>query len=141
MADAPPMDWLAYLTNGKHLAWYGSVQYTLIAALLGGVCALLFGLGGASLKRSTLPPLRLVGSAYTNMVRGIPDVLFFLFFPLAFEQLIELLISQSACSAVDLAANPGLWPPCRAANWFLSPAEYLIDRFPGRQQTSLLHRR
>lgn len=118
--------WLGYLTNGKHLAWYASVQYTLIAALLGGACALLFGLGGAALKRSRIGPLRLIGSAYTNMVRGIPDVLFFLFFPLAFEQLIELLGSRSVCSVEDLAANPGVWPPCPAANWLLSPTEYLI---------------
>jgi polar amino acid transport system permease protein len=118
--------WLGYLTNGKHLAWYASVQYTLIAALLGGTCALLFGLGGASLKLSRIAPLRLLGNLYTNMVRGIPDVLFFLFFPLAFEQLIELFGSQSACSAADLEANPGVWPPCPAANWLLSPTEYLI---------------
>jgi polar amino acid transport system permease protein len=119
-------DWLAYLTNGKHLAWYASVQYTLIAAVLGGTCALLFGLAGAGLKRSRLGPVRLIGSAYANMVRGIPDVLFFLFFPLAFEQLIELIASNAACSPEDLAANPGVWPPCPAANWFLSPTEYLI---------------
>jgi len=118
--------WLEYLTNGKHLAWYASVQYTLIAALIGGVCALLFGLGGAALKRSSIGPLRLIGSAYTNMVRGIPDVLFFLFFPLAFEQLIELLASRSVCSAADLAANVGVWPPCPAANWLLTQTEYLI---------------
>ena len=27
--------WLGYLTNGKHLTWYASVQYTLTAAVLG----------------------------------------------------------------------------------------------------------
>lgn len=118
--------WLGYLTNGKHLAWYSSVQYTIIAALLGGACALVFGLGGAALKRSRLTPLRLLGAGYINMVRGIPDVLFFLFFPLAFEQLVELIAAQTVCSAADIAANPGYWPPCPAANWFLSSTEYLI---------------
>jgi polar amino acid transport system permease protein len=116
--------WWGYLTNGKHLSWYASIQYTLLAALIGGSCALLLGLGGAALRRSPLMPLRLLGTGYINMVRGIPDVLFFLFFPLAFEQLVELVISQSACPPDTVAA--GRWPPCPAANWFLSSSEYLI---------------
>ena len=40
--------WLGYLTNGKHLNWYASVQYTLAAAIMGAACALLFGLVGAA---------------------------------------------------------------------------------------------
>jgi len=118
--------WWGYLTNGKHLSWYASVHYTLIAALLGGTCALFFGLGGAGLRRSRFAPFRLIGAGYINMVRGIPDVLFFLFFPLAFEQLVELIISQSACPPDVVATNAGTWPPCTAANWFLSSTEYLI---------------
>ena len=34
-------------------------------------------------RNARLLPVRLIGSVYTNMVRGVPDVLFFLFFPLA----------------------------------------------------------
>ncbi len=75
--------WFSYFTNGKHLTWYASVGYTLSAALLGGICALGFGLIGATLKNSRFGPIRLVGSGYTNMVRGVPDVLFFQYFPLA----------------------------------------------------------
>jgi polar amino acid transport system permease protein len=116
--------WLSYLTNGKHLNWYASVQFTLIAAVLGGLFALLFGLLGAGMRQSNFAPLRLLGAAYTNMVRGIPDVLFFLFFPLAFEQLVELIISQSACPPGSGVS--GVWPPCPDANWFLSTNEYLL---------------
>src|SRR5690606_25781720 len=116
--------WFGYLTNGKHLTWYASVQYTLAAALLGGACALLFGLVGATLRNSRFGPARLLGTVYINMVRGVPDVLFFLFFPLAFEQLVELIAAQGVCSAADLAANEGRWPPCPAANWRLGTAEY-----------------
>ena len=58
------------------------------------------------------------------MVRGIPDVLFILFFPLAFEQGVEWFMAQRACSAADLAS--GSWPPCAEAQWFLSTTEYLI---------------
>jgi polar amino acid transport system permease protein len=118
--------WLGYVTNGKHLAWYASVQYTLLAAMLGGACALLFGLGGATLKQSRWLPLRLAGSGYTNMVRGVPDVLFFLFFPLAFEQLVEFVWAQTVCSPAELADSAGRWPPCNAANWYLGTTEYLL---------------
>lgn len=116
--------WFSYLTNGRHLNWYASFQYTVIAALLGGAFAMLFGLGGAALRNSTVGPLRLIGATYTNMVRGIPDVLFFLFFPLAFEQLTELFIAQSVCPPGETAA--GVWPPCPAANWYLGTIEYLL---------------
>ncbi|RYE71471.1 MAG: ABC transporter permease subunit, partial [Hyphomicrobiales bacterium] len=117
--------WVSYLTNGKHLNWYASFQYTLIAALLGGAFALLFGLGGAALRNSSVGPLRLVGAAYTNMVRGIPDVLFFIFFPLAFEQLVELFLAQGVCPPGEVVAA-GVWPPCPAANWYLGTFEYLL---------------
>ena len=118
--------WLGYFTNGKHLSWYASVQYTLAAALLGACFALAFGLLGATLRNSRFVLLRLVGTGYTNMVRGVPDVLFFLFFPLAFEQLVELVSAQVACSPADLAANTGTWPPYAAANWRLGTIEYLL---------------
>jgi polar amino acid transport system permease protein len=115
--------WVSYLTNGRHLNWYASFQYTVIAALLGGAFALLFGIGGAALRNSSLPPLKLLGTIYINMVRGVPDVLFFIFFPLAFEQLVELVIAQSACPA---GGGAGVWPPCPEANWFLGTGEYLL---------------
>lgn len=118
--------WLSYFTNGKHLTWYASVQYTLAAAVFGALVALLLGLLGAAAKNSRLAPLRLVGTLYINLVRGVPDVLFFLFFPLAFEQLVEWIRAQSVCTPETLAANVGTWPPCDAANWFLGTPEYLI---------------
>lgn len=118
--------WFGYLTNGKHLTWYASVQYTLAAAILGGTFALGFGLLGATLKDSRVGALRLIGSGYVNMVRGVPDVLFFLFFPLAFEQLVELVWAQSACTPAELADDAGRWPPCAAANWRLGTIEYLL---------------
>lgn len=118
--------WLGYFSNGKHLTWYASVQYTLVAALFGGLLALMFGLGGAALRNSRNGVLRGIGNVYVNMVRGVPDVLFFLFFPLAFEQLVELFRAQAVCTPEGLAANTGQWPPCDAANWFLGTTEYLV---------------
>jgi polar amino acid transport system permease protein len=115
--------WLGYLTNGKHQSWYASVQYTLAAAILGALTALLFGLCGAALRTARFAPLRWLGAGYTNMVRGIPDVLFFLFFPLAFEQLLELLLAQGVCGDEWQTAQ---WPPCPAANLRFGTLEFLL---------------
>lgn len=117
--------WFEYFTNGKHLAWYASVRFTLIAAFLGALLAVMFGVLGAAARRSGFAPLRWLGVTYTTMVRGIPDVLFFLFFPLAFEQAVEFIMSRRLCSAEELAAATA-WPPCQAAQWYLTTSEYLI---------------
>jgi polar amino acid transport system permease protein len=118
--------WVGYLTNGKHLTWYASFQFTIFAALLGGALAVVFGLTGATLKSSRFLPLRLVGTTYSAIVRGVPDVLFFLFFPLAFEQGVEWFIASQVCSPDMIAAQNAPWPPCKEANWFLGTNEYLI---------------
>lgn len=120
-------DWVArlvYLTNGAHLAWYASVRFTLIAAVAGAAVAVVCGLLGAAALRSGARPLRLVGLGYTSLVRGVPDVLFFLFFPLAFEQGVEWLLAQRACTAEALATATR-WPPCGEAQWILGTNEYL----------------
>ena len=117
--------WLGYLTNGKHLAWYASFRFTILAAIFGALFALIFGLGGAALRRSRFAPLRILGAVYANVVRGVPDVLFFLFFPLAFEQAVEWVLAKNNCPADASALGAASWPPCPAANWFLSTPEYL----------------
>ena len=114
--------WLNYLTNGKHLNWYASFRFTIMAAVFGALLALIFGLLGATAKASRFAPLRAIGTIYVGMVRGIPDVLFFLFFPLAFEQGMEWIWSLQVCPPDSI--SPG-WPPCSQANWILSTTEYL----------------
>ncbi len=118
--------WVGYLTNGKHLTWYASFQFTIYAALLGGALAVIFGLAGATAKNSRFLPFRAIGWFYSSIVRGVPDVLFFLFFPLAFEQGVEWLVATQICSPDMIAAQTAPWPPCREANWFLSTTEYLL---------------
>lgn len=117
--------WWGYLTNGRHLAFYASFRFTIIAALAGATLALAFGVLGAVLRNSRFAPLRLVGAAYIAMVRGIPDVLFFLFFPLFFEQVVEYVFAAQVCTPEAIAASTAPWPPCPAANWYLSTYEYL----------------
>lgn len=116
---------LAYLTNGKHLAWYASLRFTIIAAVFGAVFSVIFGLLGAALQQSGFFLFRWIGTIYTNMLRGIPDVLFFLFLPLAFEQSVEYFMARSRCTSEQLA-NITQWPPCQEAQWFLSTNEYLL---------------
>ncbi len=118
--------WIAYLTNGKHQAWYASVQFTLFAAFAGAAIALLLGLGGASLKNAPFAPFRWLATGYINMVRGVPDVLFFLFFPLVFEQATEAVLASQICDASTVALRAGQWPPCEAANLHFGSFEYLI---------------
>lgn len=116
---------LAYITNGKHLAWYASVRFTLIAAVAGAACAVGFGLMGAALKQSRFLPFKLVGDFYTTIVRGVPDVLFILFFPLAFEQAVEYFMARSMCEP-DVLEVVTQWPPCAEAQWYLTTTDYLI---------------
>lgn len=118
--------WLSYLTNGKHLTWYASFQFTIFAALMGGALAVVLGLAGATMRNSRFLPLRLVGNLYSSIVRGVPDVLFFLFFPLAFEQGVEWLVATQVCSPEMIAAQTAAWPPCKEANWLLGIPEYLM---------------
>lgn len=118
--------WLSYLTNGKHLTWYASFQFTIFAAIVGGTLAVVFGLLGATLKNSRYLPLRLIGNFYSSIVRGVPDVLFFLFFPLAFEQAVEWLVATQVCTPESIAAQSAAWPPCKDANWYLGTTEYLL---------------
>lgn len=115
---------LAYITNGKHMMWYASFKFTIMAGIFGATVALIFGLLGAIIRNSQFMPFRLLGMGYINIVRGVPDVLFFLFFPLAFEQGVEWFMALSACSPSEI--TPGTWPPCPDAQWFLGTFEYLI---------------
>lgn len=121
-------DWtgrIQYLTTGKHIAWYTSVRFNLLAAFFGAALAVIFGLLGAAAHRSTIAVCRWIGLMYTSMVRGIPDILFFLFFPLAFEQAFEFVKSRHVCSDAELASVTQ-WPPCMASQWYVSTTEYLF---------------
>ena len=90
--------WLiCYLTTGKHLDFYWSFVTILTLLAVTAPTALAFGFGGAMAARSPLLPLRLLGQIYTGMVRGIPDIVFFLFFVIALDQGIEWLVHQLRC--------------------------------------------
>ena len=59
--------------------------------------AVAFGFGGAIAARSRIPPLRWIGHTYMAIVRGIPDIVFFLFFVIALDQAFEFLRHRFSC--------------------------------------------
>ena len=69
--------------------------------------ALAFGLGGALAARSSFAPLRWFGHGYTAVVRGVPDVVFFLFFVIALDQGFEWLRHHALCPGWTEAVRQG----------------------------------
>jgi polar amino acid transport system permease protein len=92
------LQWLlCYLTTGKHFDFYWSFVTVLILLAITAPVALSFGFVGAMASRSQIVPLRWLGKGYTGMVRGVPDIVFFLFFVIALDQGIEWLNHQVQC--------------------------------------------
>ena len=73
--------------------------------------ALSFGFAGASAARSHIAPLRWVGQTYIAIVRGIPDIAFFLFFVIALDQGFEFIRHKINC--------PDWQEPVRQGNDFV----------------------
>jgi len=98
--------WMAcYLTSGKQLAFYSAFGTVLALLAITAPIALAFGFGGAVAARSHILPLRWFGKVYTAMVRGIPDIVFFLFVPIAMDQGLEYLKNRAVCPA----PRPPVW--------------------------------
>ena len=106
------IQWLTcYLTTGKHMAFYSSFGTVMLLLAITAPVALLFGFGGATAARSTIAPLRWFGKGYTAIVRGIPDIAFFLFFVIALDQAFEYLRHKVLC--------PDWTEPVRQGNDFV----------------------
>lgn len=104
--------WVAcYLTNGKHLTAYTSFGTVLLLLAITAPMALALGFAGATAARSSFLPLSLLGKGYTAIVRGVPDIVFFLFFVIALDQGLEWLRHQALC--------PDWSEPIRQGNDFI----------------------
>lgn len=100
--------WLAcYLTTGTHQAFYASFGTVLVLLAVTAPLALLFGLGGAMAARSRTAPLRWLGRGYSAIVRGVPDIVFFLFFVIALDQAFEWVRHQALCPGWDAPVRQG----------------------------------
>jgi polar amino acid transport system permease protein len=95
LTDLP---WLAcYLTTGVHMRFYASFGTVLLLLAITAPLAMAFGFLGAMATRSRILPLRLIGKIYTSMVRGIPDIAFFLFFVIVLDQALEWVRHKVLC--------------------------------------------
>lgn len=103
------LTWLScYLTTGKHMSMYVSVVVVLVLLAITAPAALLFGFTAATAARSRIAPLRWVAWAYTNVVRGVPDIAFFLFFVIALDQGFEWLRHKVKCPDWDQPVRQGV---------------------------------
>ncbi len=127
------LTWLScYLTTGKHMAFYGAFGTVLMLLAITAPTALAFGFGGASAARSGFAPLRWFGKSYISIVRGVPDIAFFLFFVIALDQGFEWLRHQALCPDWDQPVRQGNdFVVCQVAKLPLSSAPQWVHEVYG----------
>lgn len=119
---------LCYLTTGTHMLFYASFGVVLLLLAITAPIALLFGYGGAMASRSRIAPVRWFGKVYTSMVRGVPDIVFFLFVPIALDQGLEWLRHQALCDSDAPVRQGNDFVVCAAAKLPLSTSpEWVHD--------------
>lgn len=124
--------WACYLTSGKHQAFYLSFLTVLGLLAIIAPVALALGFLGAMARRSLIAPLRWIGTLYTNMVRGVPDIIFFLFVPIAMDQGLEYLRHVSLCPDWDQPIRQGNdFVVCQAAKLPLGSAPQWVHEVYG----------
>ena len=124
--------WACYLTTPKHMNLYTSilVVFGLLATTVPLILA--FGFLGAIARRSELRVLRWVGLVYTSMVRGVPDIVFFLFVPIALDQGFEYLRHLASCPDWGEPVRQGNdFVVCAAAKLPLSTADQWVHETYG----------
>lgn len=89
--------WSCYLTTTKHFLFYKSFLTVILLLLITAPLVLAFGFAGALARQSGAPPVRMIGTGYSYMVRGIPEIVFFLFIPIALDQALEFLRHKTLC--------------------------------------------
>lgn len=90
--------WLGcYLTTIKHFSFYYSFLTVIGVVLVTAPMILGIGILGAMARRSGFAPVRWLGWAYTSIVRGVPDIVFFLFVPIAIDQALEYTRHRTLC--------------------------------------------
>lgn len=89
------------------MSFYYSFGTVLLLLAITAPTALSFGFAGASAARSHIPPLRWLGKGYIAIVRGVPDIAFFLFFVIALDQGFEYLRHLWMCPDWDQPIRQG----------------------------------
>ncbi|MFA3916074.1 ABC transporter permease [Ruegeria hyattellae] len=96
-----------YLTNGVHMSFYLSFVKVLALLAITAPVALSFGFAGAMAARSHVFPVSWLGKGYIAIVRGVPDIAFFLFFVIALDQGFEWMRHQILCPDWDAPIRQG----------------------------------
>jgi polar amino acid transport system permease protein len=125
--------WFAcYLTTGRHFNFYLSFGTVFLLLALVAPAALGMGFLGALAARSRLLPLSWLGKAYIAIVRGVPDIAFFLFFVIALDQLFEVTRHHLLCPDWDQPIWQGNdFVVCDAAKLPLSAAPEWVHEVYG----------
>ena len=77
--------------------FYTSFGTVLFLLAITAPMAMAFGFGGAMAARSRIAPLSWFGKGYIAIVRGVPDIAFFLFFVIALDQAFEYIRHRFKC--------------------------------------------
>ncbi|MBK0328571.1 ABC transporter permease subunit [Rhodobacteraceae bacterium F11138] len=127
------MRWFAcYLTTGVHKSFYLAFFKVLLLLAITAPVALGFGFAGAMAARSHLPPLRWLGKVYIAVVRGVPDIAFFLFFVIALDQAVEYLRHRMLCPDWEQPIRQGAdFVVCQAAKMPLGTAPQFVHETYG----------
>ncbi|QIE56252.1 ABC transporter permease subunit [Pikeienuella piscinae] len=124
--------WLCYLTTPKQISFYESFGTVLLLLVLAAPLILLLGIAGALARSSRAAPLRWIGNIYTSMVRGVPDIVFFLFVPIALDQTFEYIRHRALCPDVTAPVRQGAdFVVCAAAKLPLSTAPQSVHDIYG----------
>jgi polar amino acid transport system permease protein len=125
--------WLScYLTTAKHMQLYYAFGTVLLLLAITAPAALAFGFGGAMAARAHLAPLRWFGKAYIAVVRGVPDIAFFLFFVIALDQAFEWMRHKVLCPDWDQPIRQGNdFVVCQAAKLPLGSAPQWVHETYG----------
>lgn len=111
------LKWLGcYLTTGTHFNFYWSFGTVLLLLAVAAPAALAFGFAGATAARSHVLPVSWLGRIYIAAVRGVPDIVYFLFFVIALDQGIEWFKHLFVCDDLGKPVWNGLeFSVCPAA--------------------------
>jgi polar amino acid transport system permease protein len=127
------LTWLScFLTTGKHMAFYVSFGTVLLLLAVTAPVALGFGFLGAMAARARFAPLSWLGKGYIAVVRGVPDIAFFLFFVIALDQFFEWIRHEVKCPDWEQPIRQGNdFVVCAAAKLPLGTAPQMVHEVYG----------
>lgn len=89
------------------MSFYVAFVKVVLLLIVTAPVALGFGFLGAMAARAHFRPLSLLGKTYITIVRGVPDIAFFLFFVIALDQGFEWVRHKVLCAGWDMPIRQG----------------------------------